>query len=376
MLNKLKVATAAGVLSSLAIGTTFASDSAGASSTTNWSTVQSVSGTAGMAALVAAAKAEGHLNVITLPLQGWANYGTIMKDFTAKYGIKINDENPNGSSANEITAIESDKGRPSAPDVVDMGTSYAVDNAKLLAPYKVQTWNDIPTATKSPTGRWFDDYGGYVSIGCDSAKVKVCPTSFADLTKPMYKNEVGINGDPTQAAAAFAAVSAASLANGGSFSNVDPGIKFFANLNKIGNYVPGGSAATAVSGTTPILIWWDYLQNGIQANLPAWRVNIPTDASYAAYYTQAIAADAPHPAAARLWEEYLYSTVGQNLFLQGYARPIELAAMISAHTVNQTWLKQLPAAPKGVTTYPTLAQLDAAKNVVAKNWAAEVGGAG
>jgi len=24
----------------------------------------------------------------------WANYGTIMKDFTAKYGIKINDANP------------------------------------------------------------------------------------------------------------------------------------------------------------------------------------------------------------------------------------------------------------------------------------------
>ncbi len=50
--------------------------------------------------------------------------------------------------------------------------------------------------------------------------------------------------------------------------------------------------------------------------------------------------------------------------------------MIAAHTVNQTWLKQLPTAPKGATTYPTLAQLDVAKNLVAKNWAAEVGGAG
>ena len=329
-----------------------------------------------MAALVAAAKKEGSINVITLPLQGWANYGAIMKDFTKKYGIKINDENPNGSSQDEITAVTNDKGRSAAPDVLDVGTSYAVDNAKLLAPYKVQNWSAIPTGTKSPTGRWFDDYGGYVSIGCNTAKITKCPTSFAQLANPMYKNEVGINGDPTQASAAFSAVFAAALANGGSFSNIEPGIKFFANLNKIGNYVPGGSAATAVSGTTPILIWWDYLQNGIQANLKSWTVNIPTDANYAAYYSQAITADAPHPAAARLWEEYLYSTVGQNLFLQGYARPIELAAMGKAATVNTAFLKLLPPAPKGATKYPSLPQLGKAKATVAANWASEVGAAG
>jgi len=374
VLNKLKVAAAAGVLSSLAVGISITGSSAGAAST-NWSKVQSVPAS-GMAALVAAAKAEGTLNVITLPLQGWANYGAIMKDFTKKYGIKINDENPNGSSQDEITAVINDKGRAAAPDVLDVGTSYAVENAKLLAPYKVQTWSAIPAATKSPTGRWFDDYGGYVSIGCDTAKVTTCPTSFAQLTNPIYKNEVGINGDPTQASAAFSAVFAASLANGGSFSNIEPGIKFFANLNKIGNYVPGGSAATAVAGTTPILIWWDYLQNGIQANLKSWKVSIPTDASYAAYYSQAITADAPHPAAARLWEEYLYSTTGQNLFLQGYARPIELAAMTKAGTVNKTFLKLLPPAPKGTTLYPTLPQLAAAKATVSANWASEVGAAG
>ena len=376
MLNKLKTTVALAALGSLAVGLAATGGPASATTTVNWSKVTSVSGTKGMAALVAAAKKEGHLNVITLPLQGWANYGTIMKDFTKKYGIKIYDENPNGSSQDEITAVENDKGRAEAPDVLDVGTSYAVQNTNLLAPYKVQTWKDIPAGTKDSSGRWFDDYGGYVSIGCDTAKIKVCPTSFAQLLKPIYKNEVGINGDPTQASAAFSAVFAAALANGGSFSNIEPGIKFFAKLNADGNYVPGGSAATAVAGTTPILIWWDYLQNGIQANLKTWKVNIPTDASYAAYYTQAITADAPHPAAARLWEEYLYSTVGQNLFLQGYARPIELAAMTAAGTVNKTWLAQLPPAPKGVTKYPTLAQLTQAKSTVAANWASEVGGAG
>ena len=110
--------------------------------------------------------------------------------------------------------------------------------------------------------------------------------------------------------------------------------------------------------------------------MKSWKVSIPTDASYAAYYSQAITADAPHPAAARLWEEYLYSTTGQNLFLQGYARPIELAAMTKAGTVNKTFLKLLPPAPKGTTLYPTLPQLAAAKATVSANWASEVGAAG
>jgi putative spermidine/putrescine transport system substrate-binding protein len=368
--NKLKVSLAAGLMATMLTGVAVTSGSAGAA--TNWAKCKSAAACGGMSALVKAAKAEGQLNVITVPLSGWANYGAIMKDFTKKYGIKINDANPNGSSANEITAVEDDKGRSSAPDVLDVGTSFATDNLSLMAPYKVVNWSAIPSSSKDPMGRWFDDYGGYVSIGCNTKIVAVCPTSFADLLEPQYKNQVGINGDPTEASAAFGAVFAAALANGGTYTNIKPGVDFFAKLDANGNYVPDGSAATAVQGTTPILIWWDYLQDGIKAVVPTWQVNIPTDASYAAYYTQTITADAPHPAAARLWEEYLYSVTGQNLFLQGNARPIELPTMIKDGTVDKTWLAELPAAPKGAVTFPTLAELTTAKAVVAADWASEI----
>ena len=375
LVNKMKVAFAAGLLSTVVAGVSMSGGLATAA-TTNWSKVHSAAAGGGMSALVKAAKKEGSINVITIPLAGWANYGLIMKDFTKKYGIKINDENPNGSSAEEITAIQQDKGRASAPDVVDVGTSYATQNMGLWAPYKVQTWSLIPSASKDPNGRWFDDYGGYVAIGCDTKIVATCPTSFAALKNPMYKNEVAINNDPTSASAAFYAVFAAALANGGSFANIQPGIDFFANLNKIGNFVPGGSAQTAASGTTPILLWWDYLQNGVAQAVPGWKSIIPSDGTIAAYYTQAITYDAPHPAAARLWEEFLYSSLGQNLFLQGYARPIELPGMIANHTVNQGFLAKLPAAPKGALTFPSQAQVDTAKATVAANWAAAISGAG
>jgi putative spermidine/putrescine transport system substrate-binding protein len=331
----------------------------------------------GMASLIKAAKKEGTLNVITLPAD-WANYGNIIKDFEKKYGIKITSENPDGTSAEEITAVQTEKGQSRAPDVLDLGTSFAISAASegLLAPYKVQSWSDIPATAKDSNGDWFDDYGGYVAIGYNSKVVKTPPTSFKSLLNPIYKNQIALNGNPTQAGAAFAAVYAAALANGGSFSNIAPGIAYFKKLSAEGNFVPvTGSESTVESGQTPILIWWDYLEESeVAQEFPGWKVVIPTDGHYAAYYSQAISATAPDPAAARLWEEYLYSTTGQNLWLQGSARPIELATLVKNGTADKTALAALPKAPAGTITFPSVAQTTAAETLVSQDWASAIGG--
>ena len=369
--------TVGGVLFAAGCGSSSSNSSGSGSSTKSDTTATSLAAAGGMNALVTAAKKEGQLNVITLPAD-WANYGTIMKDFTAKYGIKINDANPDGSSQDEINAMEQLKGQSRAPDVLDMGTSFAIkaDQAGLLAPYRVATWSAIPTANKASDGTWYGDYGGYVAIGYNPAKVKVAPTSFKSLLNPMYKNQVAINGNPTQASAAFSAVYAAALANGGSLSNIGPGIAYFAQLHQEGNFVPVTAGPTTVeSGQTPIVIWWDYLlASEIGSEVKGFKIVIPTDAHYAAYYAQAISKTAPDPAAARLWEEYLYSVTGQNLWLEGKARPIELPTLIKNGTVNQAANAALPVAPAGELQFPTQAQESAAESMVAQQWAAKVGG--
>ena len=326
-----------------------------------------------MSALVAAAKKEGHLNVITLP-SNWANYGTIMADFTKMYGIKITDANPEGSSQDELNAVKQLKGQSSAPDVVDVGNSFAITGkaAGDWAPYEVSTWSNIPDAAKDPSGSYYADYGGYVAIGYDPAKVKVAPTSFKSLLTGSYKNQVAIDGNPTQTGSAFAAVYAAALANGGSLSNIAPGVSYFKSLKAAGNFVPVlGTPATVQSGQTPILIWWDYLLNSeVKAVVKNLKIVIPSDGVYAGYYDQAISSSAPDPAAARLWEEYLYSTQGQNLFLNGSTRPIELSSMVSAGTVDKTAYNALPSVPGGSSTLqlPTSAEFTTAGNVVAQQW--------
>jgi putative spermidine/putrescine transport system substrate-binding protein len=357
---------------------TTSSTSTSSGSTVNWATVTSASAGGGMNALIAAAEKEGQLNVITLP-SNWANYGTIMSDFSKLYHIHITDANPEGSSGQEITAVQQLKGQSRAPDVVDVGPSFAVEgaNSSLWAPYKVATWTNIPANAKDPNGDWYADYGGYVAIGYDPAKVKVAPTSFASLTNPAYKNMIGLNNSPTTAGAAFAAVYAAALANGGSFGNIEPGIKYFAHLKQIGNFVPTavGGPTTVQNGTTPILIWWDYLlESEVKPVVPGFKIVIPSDATYASYYDQAISATAPDPAAARLWEEYLYSTTGQNLWLAGFTRPIELSTLVTNGTVDKTAEAALPPAPSATLTFPSSAQAASAETVVTQNWPTQVGG--
>jgi putative spermidine/putrescine transport system substrate-binding protein len=364
----------AGAMLAAGCGSSSANSSSG--NTAKWEKATSLAAFGGMKGLIKAAKAEGHLNVITLPAN-WANYGTIMKDFSKKYGIKITDANPDGSSQDEINAMVQLKGQSRAPDVLDMGTAFAVKAAQegLLAPYKVASWNEIPASSKDANGDYYADYGGYVAIGYNSAKVKVAPTSLADLMKPIYKNEVAINGNPTQAGAAFAAVYAAALANGGSFSNIAPGINYFKKLHQIGNFVPvTGSAATMESGQTPILIWWDYLlASEVKPGVPGLKIVIPSDAHYAAYYDQAINKDAPDPAAARLWEEYLYSVTGQNLWLEGGARPIELSNLVSSGMVNKAAYAALPPAPAGTLTFPTQGEQAKAESLVSQQWSSVIG---
>ncbi|MBV6699669.1 ABC transporter substrate-binding protein [Kitasatospora aureofaciens] len=343
-------------------------------------TATSLADFGGMDGLVAAAKKEGKLHVITLP-RDWANYGKLMDDFKAKYGIEIEDENPDGSSQDEINAVTSRKGQDRAPDVVDLGSAFALSAAKqgLLAPYKVAGFDKIPATMKDANGAAYNDYGGYMSIGCDAKKVSVCPKTFADLLKPDYKGMVALNGNPTKAGAAFGAVYAAALANGGSLDNIQPGIDFFGKVKQAGNFNPVEvTPATIEKGETPISIDWSYLNAGYAVKFKDkgidWQVAIPSDGSYAQYYNQAINKDAPHPAAARLWEEYLYSAEGQNGFLGGYATPALFDAMKAAGTLDAAAAAKLPPVEKPFTTFPTQEQTDAAKKTVTENWAKAIAG--
>ena len=337
----------------------------------NASEAKSAADFGGMDALVEAAKREGELNVIALP-PDWANYGAIIKAFSDKYGIKVNSAQPDAASQDEINAANQQKGKSTAPDVFDLGQSVALANTAMFAPYTVATWDDIPAAYKDPNGAWVNDYGGYMSIGFDSSKVPPV-TGVDDLLKPEYKGKVALNGDPTQAGSAFSGVLMVALSQGGSADDIAPGVDFFRKLKAAGAFLPvDPTPATIESGQTPVVIDWNYLNAAVTAKLPSWQVVVPPNAVVAGYYYQAINKDAPHPAAARLWQEFLYGDQGQNLLAAGGVRPVRADQMLQAGTIDKAVVNKIPVID-GPVTVPSPDQTEKATKYLADNWAGAIG---
>jgi putative spermidine/putrescine transport system substrate-binding protein len=331
-----------------------------------------------MAQLVANAKKEGHLNTIALP-PDWANYGEIMSTFSKKYGIPITNDNPNGSSAQENEAVRSLKGDKRAPDVLDVSPGFAISGTAegLYTKYFNRNFRTIPRAMKDTRGFWTGDYWGAVSIGYNANLVNPAPKTFKDLLNSAYRGKVALNGSPLTSGSAVAGVFAAALANGGSLSNVGPGIDFFSQLKKNGNFIPvGGTPQTVASGQTPIVIDWDYLNLAYTKEFPSanWKVAVPSDGVYGAYYCQAINAAAPHPWAARLWQEFLYSDQGQLLWLKGYSHPARFQDLAKRKVIPRALLTALPAASiYAKVRFASSGQQTKAKALIAQQWPAKVG---
>lgn len=338
-----------------------------------WATARSVEDGGGMDALVAAAKEEGSLHVMGL-FDDWANYGELKSAFTTKYGIQIDNDVSMSTSQEQINAIQQRAGQERSIDYLDTGVSFAEDGSalNLLAPYRPAAAEKLPKGLRGPEDTWTSQYGGYMSIGCDTTRVESCPTSFAELKKPEYAGKIGAFADPTSGELEFNIIWAMAMANGGSLDDLAPGVDFYSELTSTGNMTKVvANDGTIERGETPIVISWDYLNLASATKLGEagidFEVNIPSDVLWSAYYAGSINADAPHPAAARLWMEYIFSDEGQNIFLKGQTRPSRLAEMTAAGTAEKKAVAALPAA-KGEATIPTGEQRTAAKEQLITAW--------
>jgi putative spermidine/putrescine transport system substrate-binding protein len=345
--------------------------------------VSVAAGQGGMDQLVAGAKQEGQLTVIALP-HDWCGYGDVINGFKQKYGLKVNELNPDAGSGDEIEAIKANKGNtgPQAPDVIDVGLSFGPSAKKdgLLQAYKVSTWSTIPNDQKDAEGYWTGDYYGVLAFQVNADIVKTLPRDWPDLLKPEYKNAVALAGDPRASNQAIQGVFAAGLsaAKGNVNTAADAGLKYFADLNKRGNFVPViGKAASLAQGATPIIIRWDYNaladRDTLKGN-PKVEVIVPASGVVAGVYVQGISAYAPHPNAAKLWMEYLYSDDGQLGWLKGYCHPIRFQNLVSSRKAPAEVLAKLPpAAAYTKAVFPTLEQQNKAKETITKQWDTVVG---
>lgn len=333
--------------------------------------------------LTAAAKAEGELTTIALP-HDWANYGEIIETFKSKYGLKVNELNPDAGSADELAAIEANKESkgPQAPDVIDIGVGHTANAmAKgLVAKYKVATWDTIEM--KDPDGFWWAEYYGVLAFEVAKPAIENSPQDWEDLLKPEYKGKVAMAGDVLKSNEAVMTVFAAGLSRTGDVNTAaEAGLQFWKEVNDAGNFIPViADQGKIAQGETPLTVEWDYLalaNRDALAGNPEIEVVVPQSGVIAGPYAGGISAYAPHPYAARLWWEFVMSDEGQNLYLKGYAHPIRFNDMVARGVVPQEMLDKLPPAENyAKATFLTVEQLQAANTYITENWRKVVFGEG
>jgi putative spermidine/putrescine transport system substrate-binding protein len=330
-----------------------------------------------LADLVAAAEQEGSLTTIGLSHE-WCGYGDALKVFTTRYAITLNELNPDAGFGDQLAAIKDNRdGGPLAPDVIDVGMAFGARAKadKLLAPFKVSTWDTIPKVVKDPEGFWYGDYYGVLVFETNRTAGATPPTDWADLLDPARKNQVALAGDPRVSNQAIETVYAASLANGGSLKDARPGLDFFAKLKKAGNLVATiATPASIDDGTTPVTVRWTYsalAHRDVANGNPEIEVTVPTSGRLAGTFVQAISAFAPHPNAAKLWMEFLYSDEGQNIWLKANCFPVRLDDLAERNAIAPEVLANVPDIDGAV--FPTLAQLTTASNLITQKWDSVVG---
>jgi putative spermidine/putrescine transport system substrate-binding protein len=224
---------------------------------------------------------------------------------------------------------------------------------------------------------WTGGYYGVMAIEANKAVVKNVPQNWEDLLKPEYKGQVALTGDPRSSNQAAQSVFAASLANGGSLDDVQPGLDYFAEMNSAGNFVPViAKVGTIAQGATPIVLAWDYNAFGDKVSLagnPPIEVVYPSP-TIASMYVQAISAYAPHPNCAKVWMEVIHSDKGQMAWMKGFAHGVHQADMEARNVIPADLKAQLPASSAYASAVsPSPEQLSAARDAIKTGWDTTVG---
>lgn len=291
------------------------------------------------------AQKEGKVSSVGMP-DSWANWKATWDDLQRLYGIQHVDTDM--SSAEEIAKMIAE-GKNARVDIGDIGYEFAelAKSRGITAPYKPSTWSQLPSWARDTDGHWMIAYTGTIAFAVNRHRLKKTLHSWKDVLASDARVCIGEVG---RAAQANAGVLSLAIALGGDESHLNPALDAFARLAKQGRVLMvNPSPALMERGEADVFVLWDFNGLTYRSTLPNkddYDIVIPSDGSVTSGYTTIINRYAPHPAAARLTREYIFSDAGQLNLARGYARPIridhlKLPADVSARLIDS---KQYAAA--------------------------------
>lgn len=299
----------------------------------------------------------------------WANWGAVLKAFSAATGIQAPSDPKN--SGQTLAALEAETKAPQA-DTAYFGIVFGIEasSKNLLEPFAADYLDEIPANLRAADGTWFTAHQGSIAFIVNTEELggAAIPSSWNDLLKPEYKGKVGFL-DPTQAAVGYSVYTAGNLALGGTLENWDPGVTYFKKLKENGLILPAQTATAMVQqGEIPILIDADF--NGYKLKYidnASVEVVIPQEGSISIPYVISLVKGAPNSENGKKLLNFTLSDEGQKLFSESYLRPIrkiDIDPEISS--------KMLPESDYERVIFPDFQKMRAVQEQATERWNAEI----
>lgn len=286
--------------------------------------------------IIEKAKAEGRVESVGMP-DSWANWGLTWQDLKDEYGIDHADTDMSSAEELQMFATEGEKG---TKDIGDVGFAFgkqAIDE-DLVQGYKTSYWDSVPDWAKAEDGKWMVAYTGATTFLTNTDLVSEVPTSWADIKAGDYTVAIGdINGGTAQAA-----VIASAYAFGGSLDNLDPAFEFWTEMAEAGRInTLDILQQNFETGEVPVGVIWSYTAIPYKDQITQYKMEatIPSDGSIMSGYASVINKYAPHPFAAALAREWIFSDAGQANLAKAGAIPTRTDVEIPAEIEEATFAK-------------------------------------
>ncbi|MCR4672152.1 MAG: ABC transporter substrate-binding protein [Lachnospiraceae bacterium] len=288
--------------------------------------------------IIAAAKEEGDVQSVGMP-DSWANWGSMWTYLGDTYGLTHTDIDMSSSEELQMFATEGENGTKDIGDVGQAFGNQAIEE-DLVQGYKTSYWDSVPDWAKGEDGKWMIAYTGATTflINNDILGDDPAPTSWQDIRDASYKISIG----PLTGGNGQAAFIAANFAFGGDLTNLDPGIEFFTELAEAGRLLTIDIVQdNFAKGEIPVGVVWSFTAIPYKNAITNYNMSvaIPSDGSIMSGYASVINKYAPHPNAAALARETIFSDEGQAFLAESGAIPtrtdVEIPEEIQEATFHQ-----------------------------------------
>lgn len=286
--------------------------------------------------IIAAAKEEGKIESVGMP-DSWANWGLTWKGIEEEYGITHSDTDMSSAEELQMFATEGEHG---TKDIGDVGQAFGPQAVEqdLVMPYKTSYWDSVPDWAKDPDGKWMIAYTGATCFLTNTDIVSEAPKSWADIKAGDYKVSIGdITGGNAQAA-----IVASAYAFGGDLNNLDPAFEFWTEMAENGRInTLDILQQNFETGEVPVGVIWSFTAIPYKDQIENYTLtaSIPSDGAIMSGYASVINKYAPHPNAAKLAREYIFSDKGQSNLASAGAIPtrtdVEIPEEIQEATFHQ-----------------------------------------